>query len=150
MTDYINEGIILKYDCTLGTDKSVLYGNVTFNNYTQMGQRYLQTKSPLLSVETLNNLTFNYVTIRSFTRPNDANMYSVSLSAASCTLVKAGLFYNYLLLLDGNKKYFNFTNVYISSDSQEVDTSTCLTVGIMQSSDANLRTFVPTFENVTQ
>lgn len=104
-----------------------------------MGQRYLETGLPLLFVETLNNITFNNITIRSFTRSYDANMFSVYMDGATCSLVKA----------DGIKKYFNFTNVYISSDSKDKSTSTSIEIWMNQNSDFLLRPFFQVLENVT-
>lgn len=67
-TDYLMKGFSVDADCTM-MSTNALYGEIVFNNYTQLGNSYL---SPIpIVINTLNNMTFNNKIFKSFIKPSD-------------------------------------------------------------------------------
>jgi hypothetical protein len=67
----------------------------------------------IIHIQTVNNVTLNYMDFRTFTRFNDANMHSLLIETSTYCPMQP----------DGRIKRFQFTNVYMTSDSREDKTA---------------------------
>ena len=71
-TDYLNNGINIQTDCSL-TNSYANYGDIVFQNFTLQGERYLSINQPIIYLLTINNITINNSTFKSYAKRTDAN-----------------------------------------------------------------------------
>ena len=76
-TDYCSDGIIILPVCDNRVAKSALYGDVTFYNFTLQGERYVPVNRPFITVMTINNITFDYMTVTAYMKMSDATLLTL-------------------------------------------------------------------------
>ncbi len=104
---------------------NALYGEIVFNNYTQLGYVY-QVNPQFLIVNTLNNMTFNNTVWKSYIKPSDSYKFQIETNSASTCIVPS---------TDTRPRYYRFLNSYITVDANIQDPGVQLLLRVQQMND---------------
>eukprot|EP00347_Sterkiella_histriomuscorum_P023122 403335861 len=137
ITDWMNEGIILQYDCSV-LQNNTFKGDIYINNIVVKGGRKLTVSLPHILIVSLNNITIQNSTFRSYSSADDGNQQQLAVDTPNVCSFPA----------DDLNKTMIFRNIYITSDAQISDPGIQYSYTCTQKSDVYKRQNACIFENI--
>eukprot|EP00347_Sterkiella_histriomuscorum_P014067 403362285 len=139
-TEYIKQAVEIVTDCSL-TQNYANYGDITFQNFSLEGEKFLSTSEPMIIINSINNITFDDCKFKTYTRIGDPNLHTLVINSVDNCLVK-----------DPNDTRFRnlqFTNIFISTPGIIKENIVSLFYITINRGGDLIRPIRDTFENLT-
>ncbi|CDW78461.1 UNKNOWN [Stylonychia lemnae] len=139
-TDWIKQGIKIIAECSL-LENNANFGDITLRNVTLYGEKYLTISEPMIFINSINNITVDQCSFKSYTKLGDPNLHQVLIDSVDSCMVTD--------INDKRIRYLNYTNNYQTTETKDwQDSVSLVSIQIGRGGD-QVRKIVEIIENIT-
>ncbi|CDW82436.1 UNKNOWN [Stylonychia lemnae] len=136
----MKQGIKIIAECTL-LDQNANYGDINLKNVTLYGEKFLTISEPLIYINSINNITVDECSFKSYTKLGDPNLHILMIdSVDSCQVTD---------ISDKRIRYLNYTNNYQTTETKDWQDSVSLVSIFIRRGGDQIRNIVEIIENIT-